>query len=87
MLRLLQGASAGAAVRRRQISCNGGGGATAGEFPIVALRPIARSTPVRRQGQPQTNIRTCGQTRESEHDHRRLKAPPPPLHDHRFDNL
>ena len=32
-----------------------------GEFPISALRPIARSTPVRRQGQPQTKIRTCGE--------------------------
>jgi hypothetical protein len=28
-------------------------------IPDCAVRPIARSTPVRRQRQPQTNIRTC----------------------------
>ena len=56
-------------------------------IPDGALKPIARSTPVWRQGQPQTKIRTCGQIRGSENDHRRLKAPPLPLHDHRFDNL
>ncbi len=38
--------------------------------------------PVRRQGQPRTNIRTCGQIRESELVNRRLKASLLPLHDH-----
>ena len=36
---------------------------------------------------PQTELRICGQIRGSEQDHRRLKASPPPLHDHRIDNL
>src|SRR5262249_6419265 len=32
---------------------------------------------------PETNIRTCGQIRGSEHDHRRLNASPLPLPDQR----
>jgi hypothetical protein len=36
--------------------------------------------------QPQTNMRSCGQTRVSELDHRRLKASLLPLHDHRKSN-
>jgi hypothetical protein len=38
----------------------------AGEFPMHPLRPIARSTPVRRQGKPQTKRRTCDYERANE---------------------
>jgi hypothetical protein len=42
------------------ISCNGGGEATAGELQVFAMRPIADRRPIADAGQPQTNIRTCG---------------------------
>jgi hypothetical protein len=38
-------ASAGGSGRQRDISCNGGGKATAGELQVFAMWPIARSTP------------------------------------------
>jgi hypothetical protein len=41
-------------------SCSSEGGATAGELPFGTMWPIARSTPVFRQGQPRTNKRKCG---------------------------
>jgi Transposase IS116/IS110/IS902 family len=54
-----QGAEGRGSGPANMISCNGGSASRGGEFPRIALRPIARSTPVRRQGQPRTNIRTC----------------------------
>jgi len=41
-------------------SCRSEGGATAGELPFGTMWPIARSTPVFRQGQPRTKKRKCG---------------------------
>ena len=76
-----------ATVRRRSNLVQRRGRSHGRGIPDCAVRPIARSTPVRRQGKPQTNIRICGQIRGSEHDHRRLKASLPPLHDHRAYNL
>jgi hypothetical protein len=58
-----------------------------GEFQICACGRSMIDARGADPGQPQTNIRICGQTRESEHDHRRLKAAPPPLHDHRIEHL
>ena len=82
-------------VRRFTRSHDGGGKpgndrhrATAGAEPRqgeLQLTLCGRSDdrrPREDQGQPQTNIRICGQTRASEVDHRRLKASLPPLHDH-----
>jgi hypothetical protein len=62
-----QGASAGAAVRRRDISCNGGGEATAGELQVFCLRPIARSTPDHRHrkapdGHPDMRLKSAHQS-------------------------
>jgi hypothetical protein len=68
-------------VRQRDISCNGGGEATAGKLQILLCG----------RSQTQDSLRrTSGhaaQIRGSEHDHRRLKASPPPLHDHNLDSF
>src|SRR5205807_10235311 len=46
-------------------------------------RSHQRPMPVRRRRTAPDETRTCGQTRASEMDHRRLFASSPPLHDHR----
>jgi hypothetical protein len=58
-----QGRHVGGVARRRDISCNGGGEATAGELQSFAMRPIARSTPDRRH-----------RTAPDEHPDMRLKS-------------
>jgi hypothetical protein len=56
-------------------------------IPDCAVWPVNHRRPCVDPGQPQTNIRICGQTRESELGHRRLKASPLPLHDQRIEYL
>jgi len=59
-----------------------GAGPRQGELQLSLWGRSQDRRPREDHGQPQTNIRICGQTRESELDHRRLKASLPPLHDH-----
>src|SRR5882757_7649003 len=56
-------------------------------IPDPTSRPIARSTPDRRQGKPQTKERTCDEPANKSLLTDVSKAALLPLHDHRIDNL
>ena len=70
----------------RQTLRNGGGGATAGELLRIASGRSKDRRPNEDKGQPQTEPGNAAQIRASEIDHRRLKAPPPPLRNYPIPN-